>query len=215
MVKPTAPDWQLLESILWTPTDGFYLLERHLSRLAGSAAAFGWPVDIPRVLYDLHHRCAGRAGPTKVRLLLNDSGEFDIQVGATNPAPMSVVAVARSPIDERAAFLQHKTTRRAVYDVHLAQAPGAGDVVLWNRRGELTETCLGNLVCRFGSHLLTPPLHCGLLPGTMRAQLLDDGIVREGVVAIADIAAADEIWRINSVRRWTRLQLDPIREGCA
>lgn len=49
-MRPTAPGWQLLESILWTPTDGFYLLDRHLARLAGSAAAFGWPVDIPRVL---------------------------------------------------------------------------------------------------------------------------------------------------------------------
>ena len=43
------PEFSLLETILWTPDRGYYLLERHLARLRDSAAYFGFSVDLGRI----------------------------------------------------------------------------------------------------------------------------------------------------------------------
>jgi para-aminobenzoate synthetase/4-amino-4-deoxychorismate lyase len=50
--------------------------------------------------------------------------------------------------------------------------------------------------------LVTPPVQCGLLAGTFRAHLLKNGEIQEGVVTIEDIRAAEEVFLVNSVRKW-------------
>ncbi|MBC7832771.1 MAG: aminotransferase class IV, partial [Hyphomicrobium sp.] len=48
--------------------------------------------------------------------------------------------------------------------------------------------------------LLTPQLGAGLLPGTLRAQLLTDGMVVDALLSLADLQSADAIFLGNSVR---------------
>lgn len=50
--------------------------------------------------------------------------------------------------------------------------------------------------------LVTPPVECGLLPGTFRAWLLDRGEVKEKVLTIDALKKAEEIYVVNSVRKW-------------
>ena len=119
------------------------------------------------------------------------------------------VAVAAAPVDSRDIFLFHKTTRRGVYDAALKAHPGAKDVLLWNERGELTESCFANIVLAIGGELVTPPVECGLLAGTFRQELLERGIIRECVLRKEDLAKADAAWLINSVRGWIRAELEP------
>jgi para-aminobenzoate synthetase/4-amino-4-deoxychorismate lyase len=82
-------------------------------------------------------------------------------------------------------------------------------VLLVNERGELTESTVANLVVRLDGVLWTPPLECGLLPGVLRAHLLARGEIRERVLRPEDLADAEEIWLINSVRKWRRAVLVP------
>ena len=103
------------------------------------------------------------------------------------------------PVPSGHEFLFHKTTVREVYDNARSRFPGAPDVLLWNEVGELTETTIGNLVVRLDGRLITPPVTCGLLPGTFRAQLLADGEVVEQVIPRSDLDRADGVWMVNSV----------------
>ena len=124
------PDACLLESLLWTPQEGYFLVQRHLDRLCASAKAFAVPV--------------------------------------TSTTAAAALAAVRSA--------------------------GADDVLLWNEAGVD----------------YTPPLECGLLPGTYRAQLLDEGALRERVLHVSDLERAEGIWLINSVRNrcvidWVRI----------
>ena len=50
---------------------------------------------------------------------------------------------------------------------------------------------------------LTPAESSGLLPGTLRAELLANRRIREAVVTLDDLERADRIWTINSLRGWT------------
>lgn len=120
--------------------------------------------------------------------------------------PLRVV-LAKDPIDSEDVFLFHKTTHREVYDRAKADCPDADDVILWNERGEVTESTICNVVVRKGGRLVTPPVECGLLAGTFREHLLKSGEVEEGVVTVEELKAADEIFLVNSVRKWQRAKL--------
>ena len=205
------PDFQLLETMRWTRGEGIFLLEEHLLRLRESAAYFDFKLDLPALRERLEQevlRADGMAGV--LRLTLDRSGGWNLEYRPL-PVPSPCRAVlALSAVDESDTFLFHKTTRRAVYDRARGQTPGVDDVLLWNGRGEMTESTIASLVVELDGELLTPPLASGLLPGTMRARLLHDGRVREAVVRKEDLPRCARLWLVNSVRGWRECVLvDP------
>ena len=76
----------------------------------------------------------------------------------------------------------------------------ASDVLLFNEKGEITESTVANVAVEIDGVLFTPPVHCGLLPGTRRAWMLDHAQLRERVVGIAEMFASPNVFLLNSVR---------------
>ncbi len=104
----------------------------------------------------------------------------------------------------------HKTTERSGYDAVWAEAEGSlFDILLWNKHGELTEFTRGNLVLEREGRYDTPPLSCGLLAGTLRQSLCDEGKLTERILRVEDLAQAERIWFINSVRGWIPVTVVP------
>jgi para-aminobenzoate synthetase/4-amino-4-deoxychorismate lyase len=199
-------DFRLLETMLHEPGTGFFLLDGHLRRLAESAAYFGFRFDRREAIRALHGVRAD--GTQRIRLLLDRSGEITTESAPLGRSSSPVrVGIAAEPVDSRDPLLFHKTTRRAVYDERRASRPECDDVLLLNERGELTESTIANLVVRIGGALWTPPMESGLLPGVFRAHLLERGEIRERVLRPADLAHADGVYLVNSVRRWRRAVL--------
>jgi para-aminobenzoate synthetase/4-amino-4-deoxychorismate lyase len=200
------PQFQLLETMLWEPERGYFLLEAHLRRLGEAAVYFDFAVDTATVRQKLQ-TLAGSLPmePHRVRLLVAAEGGITAQAFALGPArdpgPWRV-ALATQPVQSTDPFLRHKTTRRQVYQAARAAYPHLDEVLLWNERGELTEGTIANVVVQMRGEWLTPPLACGLLPGTFRAQLLLENVIREQVIAIDDLPGCEGIYLINSVRRW-------------
>lgn len=202
LVAP-APEFLLLETMRWKQGEGIFLIEEHMRRLQGSAAHFGFRLD-PEAVRDALEQAVmtadGLAG--MLRLTVDSSGFWSIE---HRPLPGSTpcrVALALSAVDAADPFLFHKTTRRAVYDQARSRVPGADDVLLWNGRGEMTESTIANLVVELDGELRTPSVACGLLPGTLRARLLHEGRIREAVVRVEDLPRCTGLWLINSVRGW-------------
>jgi para-aminobenzoate synthetase/4-amino-4-deoxychorismate lyase len=200
-----APAFELLETIRWTPGAGFFLLDRHLARLRGSAEYFGFPVDENAIAAALETIVRGIAEPRRVRLLLSSAGLVRAEEKALPPTTLSGtgpvrVALAGAPIDPGDVFLFHKTTNRAAYES--AGIVGFDDVILWNPDGEVTEATIANIVVEMEGRRLTPPVHCGLLAGTYRGELLERGEIDEAVIPIDALRTADRLWLINSVQEW-------------
>lgn len=207
------PTFQLLETLLWTASEGYFLLEYHLNRLQQSAIYFGYPVDradIRQKLSDLV--CDTQPERLKVRLLVSANGQVDIQATPfplTDTSSPARLTIAPTPIDSQNRFLYHKTTHRPMYAIK-ADYPDYDDVILWNERGEITETCIANLVIVLNGQYLTPPIESGLLAGTFRAWLLAQGKLREQVITKPMLAQAEQVFVINSVRKWRAAQLHPV-----
>ena len=197
----SRPEFSLLETLLWTPEDGYFLLERHLLRLSNSAEYFDYSVDIDAIQETLIASAAGLpARPHKVRLIVPEEGPpiLDIQPIAQR-RQVSRVCLAKRPVDSSDPFLYHKTTLRRTYEQALEACPGYDDVLLWNERGEITESCIANIVVEISGEYFTPPVHCGLLPGVYRSLLLEQGKVKERVIRVDELPVCTEISLINSV----------------
>lgn len=201
------PQFSLLETLLWTPGDGFFLLDRHLARLAGSAEYFEYTLDPEAVRRRLRQWAeSAPAVPQRLRLLLDRKGTIAVESrpldGSPAPALPVRVRLAAAPVDPSDPFLYHKTTHRGAYEAARAASPDCEDVLLWNPAREITESTIANVVAELDGALITPPVSCGLLPGTFRAELLSRGEIREGVIALADLPRCRKLYLINSVRRW-------------
>ncbi|PWB91190.1 aminotransferase class IV [Methylocystis sp. MitZ-2018] len=206
-------DFGLIETLLWTRDEGFRLLPEHLARLAASSAALGFAHDEARVRDALNAAVAGRSnGRLRVRLVLARDGRIETSVTPIEPIPFDTVwrvAVAKRRFSSADPLLRHKTTRRARYEDALtdaAQRSGVDEVLFQNERGELCEAARCNLFAPQGDILLTPPLSCGLLPGTLRAALLAQGRARESILQLEDISRS-EFFLGNSVRGLVRARL--------
>lgn len=198
------PPFSLLETMLWTPNAGYFLLSYHLQRLQDSAIYFSISLDIEKVKYRLDTLATSLPHkPHKIRLLVAQNGDITWEAttldGTRQPVKLSLAA---NPVDATNPFLYHKTTNRQLYEQFLAAGIDGDDVLLYNNRGEITETCIGNIVVQMHDELLTPPVKCGLLPGTFRAHLLARGKITEQTIALGDLQKCDRIYVINSVRKW-------------
>ncbi|NNE69567.1 MAG: aminodeoxychorismate synthase component I [Rhodothermales bacterium] len=203
----SLPEFDLLETLRWDPEKGYWLLDRHLARLAASAGALGRTVDQREIRAALQNHVLGHVSPRRVRLLVSRSGLTVESFPLADPGDRVSVALASTPVDSGDAFLRHKTTHRGPYNRALAAHPEADDVLLWNERGEITESCLANVVFEKDGQRFTPPLRCGLLPGTLREELLASREIVEQVVPLDMLGEMDAIHLINSVRGWRRAHL--------
>jgi para-aminobenzoate synthetase / 4-amino-4-deoxychorismate lyase len=179
------------------------LLERHLARLLVSAAYFSFDVGETAVRAALDEAAKGLTGVSKVRLLVGRNGRLQTEVAPLSDLPEpACLGLALEPVRTDDLFLYHKTTQREVYDRAKAACPACDEVVLWNERGELTETTTANIVLEVDGVLWTPPVECGLLAGTLREELVENGRLQEKVLSKADLVRAEKVYLLNSVRGW-------------
>jgi 4-amino-4-deoxychorismate lyase len=204
--------FRLIETLGWRPDAGFVRLDRHFSRLAASAAALGFVWSGPAGREELRQAVTaagqnGAAGPLRVRLeLARDGGVAASATPFTPLAPDETwrLRIATTRLCSRNPLLAHKTTERAAFDAARAEfAPAEADeVILLNERGELCEGAITSIFVDAGDggRLLTPAARCGLLPGVLRAELLEEGRAEEAVLGVADLARAQAVWVGNSLR---------------
>jgi para-aminobenzoate synthetase/4-amino-4-deoxychorismate lyase len=202
------PEFALLETMLYESHHGYFLLDRHLSRLEDSASYFGFYFNKEKIDHALQEAASSmQEGNHKVRLLLHRDGRVVVEKKSVQDKSCTTVAIAKEPVNSNEVFLFHKTTHREVYAARAASRPDCDDVLLVNEKGELTESTIANLVVRIDGKDYTPPVSCGLLAGTFRAELLAQGKITKRVLYPADLQKAEAIFLINSVRRWIAVEL--------
>ena len=179
----------LIETMAFDPGEGLLMLDRHLERMRDSAAALGIRFDRHEARNELQAATFRLRTPRRVRLLLGQGGAFAIEVGpkpgwGTAPVAVAVVPLPVAPADWR---LRHKSSDRGFYDAARVAA-GTAEVVFARADGWLTEGSFTSLFVERDGRLVTPPLHRGLLPGVLRAELLASGRAVEGDLMRDDLA---------------------------
>jgi para-aminobenzoate synthetase/4-amino-4-deoxychorismate lyase len=185
--------------------------EAHLARMAAAAHHFGFAWDEKSAVAALEQVAAAHPqGAWRVRLLAGARGSCQAAAFALAPStaqPVPVQLASRPFVDARSEFVRFKTTRRAHYDAFAPTDPAVFDTLLWNEAGELTEFTRGNVAVKLDGRWVTPPLSCGLLGGIGRAVALHEGRVVEQVVHRDDLARAQGLAFLNSLRGWLAAEL--------
>jgi para-aminobenzoate synthetase/4-amino-4-deoxychorismate lyase len=208
---------ELIETLRWSPRDGFVRLERHLARMAESAAFFGIPFDrgeAVRALDDAVRECSDTL---RVRLMLAESGTFASTVAPLAPeASHWRYAISPVRLSSGDVLLRHKTSRRETFESEHARAQSSGidEVLFLNERGELTEGSRSNVFARLDGRLLTPALSCGLLNGCLRQELIERGDCVEAILTPADLVRAEALYFGNSLRGLIEAKEFPLPHGC-
>ena len=185
-----ARTFDLIETMAFDPMEGIALIERHLERMKESAAALGFTFNRHDARNELQAATFRLRKASRIRMLLAKSGAVSIQVSPLPPlrdTPLSVALVPLpvAPADWR---LRHKTSDRAFYETARRES-GCDEVVFVAPDGSLTEGSYTSLFVERDGMLLTPSAGA-LLPGVLRAELLDTGRAREAVLRPDDLDGA-------------------------
>jgi para-aminobenzoate synthetase / 4-amino-4-deoxychorismate lyase len=210
ILSPPPPEFSLLETMLWTPAESYFLLERHLQRLKDSADYFGFSLGLELLRSELERVAAGLGQVRhRIRLLVAKGGRITLEAEPlpAGAARIPCVAVASGPVDASDRFLYHKTTNRGVYEAARAVRPDVDDVLLFNEKGEITESTIANIAVEIEGTLYTPPVSCGLLGGTLRAHLLHQGELVERPIAVESLLQSRRVFLLNSVRGKYRVEV--------
>jgi len=199
--------FDVFETLRASSDDGPRHLERHLDRLGASCAYFGFPFARDRARALLLDACLALPSGQmyRLRLAVSPAGELTLTSGVLAPLhePVKLV-LANETTTSDDIFLRHKTSVRSRYDAawKAAEAGGAFDALFFNERGELTEGGRSNVFVRVGACWFTPPLAAGVLPGVMRAVLLDAPAwnASEHVITREMLERADDIVVCNALR---------------
>ncbi len=207
-----------------------FALDRHLARLARSAAGLGLPdVDdhavrrgVAAVLegQDLplgRIRITYTGGPAPLGSGRGDHPPTVIVVAATmdEPPASTTVATVPWPRNERGALAGLKTTSYAENVVALAEAQrhGATEAIFANLAGHLCEGTGSNVFYVVDGELRTPTLVSGCLAGVTRALILDwvGGVeIDEPIEVIAqssEVFLASTTRDVQGVSRWDGREL--------
>lgn len=200
------------------------LLDRHLDRLESAGAEIRLAVPRVRIEAEIAVLCAGLAGGDGViRLtltrgagarglaipenvaptILASSAPFPRSaLGA--PVRLAIVATRRNPssFTSRAKTLSYLDNVLA-YDA--AHSAGGDDALMLNTSGRVACTSMANLFMVNEKLLVTPPIEEGVLPGIVRALVMELGagvglIPVERPIAVEELARADAVFATNSVR---------------
>lgn len=182
-------------------------LDAHLTRLAASAARFGYPCDRAaiRASIEAHLSQAADNGARKMRLLLGPVGDLTLESVPLPAAPDQHelwAGIAAPTIDAGHLRQHHKTTDRALYDKASQEARRLklADLLFFNTHGLLAEGAISSVFIREGDIWLTPRLSDGALPGIMRAEEIKRLSAKECGITRSMLETAAEIRLTNALR---------------
>jgi len=164
-----------------------WALSRHMRRALNSARRNDQPFPNEDLIRSaVAETIAANPYPIgRLRLLFGLDGSFCV----THQQYVEINALANLGIRHLIEEVSVPVEKRYPYTRNLqivAEAKSAGfdDYVLVNREGFITETAIANLVFQLDGEWITPPLSDGVLPGVMRALLVEkNGVIVRQITA--------------------------------
>ena len=198
-------NFELFETMRWDSNRGIFLEELHLNRLKDSAEFYNFKFSRKKINDKLHDYLKNLEPESEkiIRLFLAKDGETRLTTSAYkehNKDKTHLISLAIQPVDSDDLSLYHKTTIRGIYEDATGENPDCDDVLLWNEDGHITESTISNIIFKKDSEYFTPPISCGLLGGTYRTHLINQGHLVERIIPKTEINLYSEIYLINSVR---------------
>lgn len=180
-----------------------WALTRHMRRALKSARALD--IDFPNedlVRSATMQTIAANLVPVgRLRLFFASDGTFRV----THQAYQELSGAAKlmifpNQVDSDLTILKKYPYTENLRLLHNAQSSGFDDGILINRRDELCESAISNLLFLTGREWITPPLISSVLPGVMRALVIENLGVKVAPILRSDLPSLKAGFLISSLR---------------
>jgi len=205
ILSANSQNFELFETMRWESSKRIFLEKLHLDRLKDSAEFYNFKFHHEKINDKLQDYLKNLESESEriIRLFLAKDGDIRLTTSAykkQNKDKPQFISFAMRPINSEDRSLYHKTTNRSVYENAIGENPVCDDILLWNEDGNITESTISNVIFKKDSKYYTPPISCGLLGGTYRTHLINQGHLEERIIPKTEINLYSEIYLINSVR---------------
>ncbi|MDB2439158.1 aminodeoxychorismate synthase component I [Hellea sp.] len=200
VLKPEGVD--LIETFLWDSRAGGKNLPAHKTRMKDAALAMEYAFDdkaFDAALKPLECCTINQ----RVRLALNTKGDISLTHSDYLGQKKLTFAISQYPLTSDVQTTRHKLSARQFYDgerERINKLTNSDEVVFVNNDDQLCEGSFTSLFIEKNGQLFTPPLSAGLLPGILRAELIETGKAIEKTLLIDDLRSTDKIYLGNSLR---------------
>lgn len=205
-----------------------FQLDAHLKRLRESSEFLRLSLpatdsEIERRLAELVHRNGCMDAYVRITLTRGQGGRGIRMDGEFTPTLLIALSkfvpypaeqyrhgakliISRYRQNSASPLVRHKTLSYLLYVLARQEAmdAGANGALLLNETGQLTEESVSNVFLVRKGEVITPPVHCGLLPGVTRGVVME--LCRKASISIdertisgGDIFDCDEIFLTNSL----------------
>jgi len=184
-----------------------FALTRHLARATRSAAILGMRIqpdtEIRQAVAVVLSKTPQSLEFGRLRIRFHKSGEFDLVHETYHPwtRPARLTILDR-PINENSPTAGLKTLpfTENIECLKLAHDEGFDEGVRFNLSGVVSESATSNLLLKIDDRWVTPSLASGCLPGITRELALQWFDIKDRVVTQADLANAESIYLISSLK---------------
>ncbi len=194
-------EFQIIETMK-VENGNILLANEHFTRMEKAAKYFNFKFKKPKINIT-ENNCI-------LRVLLNKDGDFEFQTREISNKIISK-KITISPIiqNSKNEFLYYKTTYRPWFFDSFQKIKNGEifDEIFLNEKGELTEGSRSNIILLINKKMYTPPITCGLLNGTYRQKLINEGKCIEKILYKNDLKNAEKIFCVNSVRGMVEVEL--------
>lgn len=180
-----------------------WALSRHMRRAASSARRLGIPLPSEEEM---------RLGVLKIC----QSQSFDsglLRIFFRHDGVWSAVHMAYEPITTDAKLISYpervsisgQPLKTFPYDhrieiLRVAQSLGADEAIVINHEEHISEGSVTNLLLRIGDQWVTPPISDGVLPGVVRALVIENCNVLVRSVGVTELAHVKSAFLLSSLR---------------
>lgn len=175
-------------------------LTAHIKRLENSAKYFGFNYNLENILTKINQTKS--SDRLRIRLAINQLGIISLKTSKIEPIASNKICLSDITIDCDNIFLNHKTSKREIYNSEYQKYSELGflDVIFTNKEGFVTEGSRHNIFIQNQQlEFITPPIKDGLLPGTMRETVINSHNVTVKSITIDDLTNAKAIFLSNAI----------------
>jgi branched-chain amino acid aminotransferase len=219
--------------------DGCVILrDRHFRRLLDACDVFGFPVvetDLEALADSAIQgrktgalrltvtRGAGPRGISGTEAMKPSLLASFAEQRVSFPSPPRLLGVSSIHRNPSAPSSRYKTLSYSDMVMGQRQAEEAGfdDALYTTPDGRVTCSSIANIMIRFGSRLVTPPLQDGVIAGVMRGWIMENAAhhgfeVSENSMRLDELKAADNVFLTNSLRLMVpirgidKMEFDPV-----
>lgn len=184
-------------------------LQYHYKRIKSASQSLNIPFDFERWQHNLKHvQNQYPSGLYRVKLIVHQSGEMQVEVGALGEIKKMTSQLMPSKNQVPTWQRIYKTSERD----YLAHDHTTQLALFHDADGKILEFDIGNVVVVINGQSITPNYAHDFLQGCMRQMLLEQHKIIEQYFTVDDLLEmlqqGGQLWMINSLREWVPISLE-------